>query len=190
MVDDYKSKHKGAFQDAIITYVNDILKPFVTSVQNTLSSLTNNKADKTGIPKKTSDLTNDGNGISSFATVSNINNLQNIVNTKVDKELKTDSESEYKVLSDNNLSDDLENKLNELDLIKIDTVQIYPVTFCDLDENGDIIYREDGSGDYLIARKQNLDIIAKPINVFTDDVTDKKYNITISNGKMILKEVI
>lgn len=64
-------------------------------------------------------------------------------------------------------------------------------TFADVDDNGNVVIKEDGSGDYLLTITILGVVLARYIgNEVTDKVTGQKYSFTISNGIVELKEII
>lgn len=68
---------------------------------------------------------------------------------------------------------------------------IYPVSFFDVDDKGAYYLREDGTGDYLLFVPMDgvprLKYIGKTV---TDDVTGVRYNLTVSNGEVDLKQIL
>lgn len=77
------------------------------------------------------------------------------------------------------------------DVVTINGITLYPTTFVDVDDNGEVFLREDGSGDYLLY----VTILGVPMlrymgNAITDDVTGVSYSFIISNGAAVLKEII
>ena len=70
-------------------------------------------------------------------------------------------------------------------------VPLYGTTFADIDDDGNIVIKEDGSGNYLLTVTILGVVLAKHIGKeVTDNVTGQKYSFTISNGIVELKEII
>lgn len=70
-------------------------------------------------------------------------------------------------------------------------VPLYGTTFADVDDIGNIVIKEDGSGDYLLTVTILGVVLARYIgNEVADKVTGQKYSFTISNGIVELKEII
>lgn len=76
-------------------------------------------------------------------------------------------------------------------VVTINGITLYPTTFVDVDDNGEVFLREDGSGEYLLY----VTILGVPMlrymgNAITDDVTGVSYSLTVSNSAAVLKEII
>ena len=124
-----------------------------------------------------------------------------------DKANKTDVEASLGEKVDKNVyATEMKNKADLIDGIVPDNqlpyyndspalyaggVPLYGTTFADIDDNGNIVIKEDGSGDYILTVTILGVVLAKYIGKeVTDNVTGQKYSFTISNGIVELKEII
>lgn len=109
------------------------------------------------------------------------------------------SENETDIVALEKNKADLENGIvpdgqlpyyNKTQNIYIDGVLIYPVSFLDVDESGELYLRADGTGDYLLHIP--LDGVPRARymgNAVTDDVTGIAYSFAVSDGVAVVKQV-
>ena len=107
------------------------------------------------------------------------------------------SEKAQKTYVDEKLADkaDLDNGIiahSQLpfDVVSVDDTVLYPTAFVDVEDNGDIYLREDGSGDYLLyVTVMGIPMLRYMGNKITDDVTGVSYSFVVSNGAAVLKQL-
>lgn len=111
--------------------------------------------------------------------------------TKVDKTTYTAEMEKKADLVDGIVPDSQLPYYNDSPALYAGDIPLYGTTFADVDDSGNIVIKEDGSGDYLLTVTILGVVLARYIgNEVTDDVTGKKYSFTISNGVAVLKEII
>lgn len=80
---------------------------------------------------------------------------------------------------------------NESQTVYVGDIALYGTTLIDVDEQGNPVLRENGQGDYLLAVTFSGVPFLKYIgNAITDDITGIKYSFTISNGNVVLQQII
>lgn len=106
---------------------------------------------------------------------------------------KTECNNTFETIT--NVNTKLNNKANKLDIpeaLFINGIQLIGTTLVDVDSDGNVILREDGGGDYILATNYNGQPYVKKLYTgkITDTVTSKIYTIAIDNGVVTLKEVL
>ena len=110
---------------------------------------------------------------------------------KVDKETYNAEMSVKVDLVDGIVPDEQLPYYNKAQNVYVDGVLLYPTTFVDVDENGEVYLRADGGGEYLLyVSLDGIPRIRYMGNAITDDVTGVSYSLTVSNGAAVLKQII
>lgn len=110
---------------------------------------------------------------------------------KVDKETYNTEMSTKSDLINGIVPDTQLPYYNKTQNIYIDGFLLYPTTFVDVDKNGKVILRADGSGEYLLyVPLDGIPRIKYMGNVVTDEATGKSYSFTVSDGVAVAKQII
>lgn len=121
----------------------------------------------------------------------NIEYVDTELEKKVDKETYNAEISAKADLVDGIISDEQLPYYNKTQNIYIDGFLLYPTTFVDVDESGQVILRADGSGEYLLyVPIDGIPRIKYMGNVVTDEVTGKSYSFAVSDGVAVVKQII
>lgn len=117
--------------------------------------------------------------------------VDNALSGKVDKEANEAAMAKKADLQDGIVPDKQLPYYSKTQDIYINGILLYPVIFVDIDKNGDVYLREDGSGDYLLyVPIDGIPRLRYTGNVVTDNVTGAKYSFTVSNGTAVAQAII
>lgn len=120
-----------------------------------------------------------------------VEDMNTALNEKVDKSEYETAISQKADLQNGIIPDEQMPHYNKADNVYVDGVLLYPVTFVDIDDNGDAYIREDGSGEYLIyIPLDGVPRVRYMGKAIVDKETGVKYNISASNGAAVLEEII
>ena len=150
----------------------------IASLKTRMTAAENNKANKTDVE-------------ASLGTKVDKTEYESGMAEKVDKTTYTAEMKKKADLVDGKVPDSQLPYYNDSPALYAGDVPLYGTTFADIDDDGNIVIKEDGSGDYLLSVTILGVVFAKYIGKeVTDKVTGQKYSFTISNGVVELKEII
>ena len=150
----------------------------IASLKTRMTAAENNKANKTDVE-------------ASLGTKVDKTEYESGMAEKVDKTTYTAEMKKKADLVDGIVPDSQLPYYNDSPALYAGDVPLYGTTFADVDDDGNIVIKEDGSGDYLLSVTILGVVFAKYIGKeVTDKVTGQKYSFTISNGVVELKEII
>lgn len=133
----------------------------------------------------------------------NVEYVNQELTKKADAEEMTEALSAKVNVSDNEIAmsqkADLQNGVipdeqlpyyNKTHNVYVDGVLLYPITFVDIDKDNRVYLREDGSGEYLLyIPADGIPRVKYMGNAVVDKVTGAKYNLSVSNGVVVMKEI-
>lgn len=163
----------------------------IASLKTRMTAAENDKANKTDVETSLGTKVDKTTYEAEIAKKVNITDYESGMAEKVDKTTYAAEMEKKADLVDGIVPDNQLPYYNDSPALYAGDVPLYGTTFADVDDDGNIVIKEDGSGDYLLTITILGVVLARYIgNEVTDNVTGQKYSFTISNGIVELKEII